>query len=81
MTSATHFWISCGVAPIGVGRSSGGGFGGTGVVSFLVNGDEVGGRCEESGCKLVSRENGEVMVDVVLSEEECPSWREIIESL
>jgi hypothetical protein len=81
MTSVTHFWISCGVMSIGAKRSSEEGFGGIGVVSFLVSGDEVGGRCEESGCKLVSRENGEVMVDVVLSEEECVSWREIVESL
>lgn len=57
------------------------GAGGIGVAPPLVRGDEVGGRWEESGYKAAGRENGEVMVEVVLSEDECASWRETVESL
>jgi hypothetical protein len=74
MASVTHFWISCGVMSIGAKRASEEGFGGTGIASFLASGGEVGGRCEESGCVLVSREHRGVTVDVMFSEEECASW-------
>ena len=81
MTSLTHFWISSGVIFAGSKLSSEEGFGGTGVAPPLVSGDEVGGRWEESGCKPVGRDNGEVIVETVLSEDECPSRREVVDSL
>ena len=77
MTSFTHFWISSGVAFAGSKLSLEEGFGGSGVVSFLVSGDEVGGRWEESGGKGV----GEVIVEIVLSEDEYASRREAADSL
>lgn len=81
MTSLTHFWISSGVMFAGLKLSPEGGTCGTGVAPPLVSGDEVGGRWEESGCKPVVRDNGEVNVEAVLSEEEYVSRREIVESL
>lgn len=80
MTSLTHFWISSGVIFAGSKLSSEGSLGGSGVVSPLVSGDEVGGRWEESGSN-VGRDDGEVMVDTVLSEDECVSRREVVDSL
>ena len=58
-------------------------FGGSGVVSLLVSGDEVGGRWEESGTKPDGRDDGEVMpvVETVLSEEEGVSRSETVDSL
>ena len=81
MTSLTHFWISSRVRFAGSKLSSEESFGGTGVVSLLVSGDEVGGRWEESECKSIGRNNGEVMVETVLSEDECASRREVADSL
>lgn len=81
MVSLTHFWISSAVMLAGLKLSLERGAGGIGVVSPLVSGDDVGGRWEESGYKPIGRENGEVIVEVVLSEDECGSWRETIESL
>lgn len=81
MVSLTHCCISSAVMLAGLKFSPGEGAGGTGVVSPLVNGDEVGGLWGESECKPIGRENGEVMVEVVLSEDECVSWRETAESL
>jgi len=81
MTSLTHCWISSAVIFAGSKLSSEGWFGGIGVVSLLVSGDEVGGRWEESGCKLAGRNNGEVMVETVLSDDECASRREVVDSL
>jgi len=80
MTSLTHFWISSGVTFAGSKISSEGVFGGSGVVSLLVSGDEVGGRWEESGTRPVGRDDGEVKVEMVLSEEEGASRREVIDS-
>jgi hypothetical protein len=73
MVSLTHCCISSAVMLAGLKFRPGEDTGGTGVVSPLVSGDEVGGRWEESGCRPVGRENGEVMVEVVLSEDECAS--------
>ena len=81
MVSLTHCCISSGVMLAGLKLSPKEGAGGTGVVSPLVSGDDVGGRWGESGCKPTDRENGEVMVEVVLSEDEWASWRETTESL
>ena len=81
MTPLTHCWISSGVILVGLKFSPEKDTGGVGVVSPLVNGEEVGGRWGESGCKPVGRENGEVIVEVVLSEDECASWGETVESL
>jgi len=81
MTSLTHFWISSGVICAESKLSSEGCFGGTGVVSLLVSGDEVGGRWEESGAKPAGRDSGEVRVETVLSEDECASRREAVDSL
>ena len=80
MTSLTHFCISSGVTFAGLKPFSEG-FGGSGVVSLLVNGDDVGGRWEESGGRTVDRDSGEVRVETVLSEEECVSRREAVDSL
>jgi len=80
MTSLTHFWISSGVIFAGSKLFSEEGFSGSGVVSPLVSGDEVGGRWEESGSR-VGRDNGEVIVETVLSEDEYASWREVVGSL
>ena len=80
MTSLTHFWISSGVILAGSKLCSEDGFNGSGVVSPLVSGDEVGGRWEESGSN-VGRDNGEVIVETVLSEDEYASWREVVGSL
>lgn len=81
MTSFTHFWIPSAVIQAGLKFAPEESAGGVGVVSPLVSGDEVGGRWEESGYKPVDREKGEVMVEVVLSEDECVSWGEMVESL
>lgn len=81
MMSLTHFCISSGVIFAESKLSSEESFGGIGVVSLLVSGDEVGGRWEESGCNPVGRDNGEVRVETVLSEDECASRREAADSL
>lgn len=66
MTSLTHFWISSGVILAGSKPFLDESFGGSGVDSPLVSGDEVGGRWE---------------VETVLSEDECALRREAVDSL
>ena len=81
MTSLTHFWISSGVILAGSKLLPGEGFCGSGVVSPLVSGDEVGGRWEESGSKGAGRDNGEITTETVLSEDECVLRNEPVDSL